>query len=374
MDTANDAIREDGYEFFAVVIGLMTVKGVLASLAGPMPNYDMQRILATRSPREASLMSAMVNVVLLIPSYIMSTGIAVLALAFCMPELRAMATPDFEKLLPIVLSKYVPTGLVGLMLAGLIAAFMANFAATLNAAPAYLVNDIYKRFWNPNTSGRLEVNLCRVASLIVLAVGILFGLLTDRITDVMMWVAGALGGAYVMPNVLKWYWWRFNGYGYFWGMACGIVSSMIVPAAADRIFGKLNVIYSFPAIFGFSTIGCLLGSLWTKPEDDSILINFYRTVRPWGFWGRIRDLVQLEDPDFQPNRNCARDWANVVVGIVWQLCLVTMPIYLVMRSWTGFWVSMAIIAVTSVFMKFYWYDRLEKEPADTDPGGGKAQA
>jgi SSS family solute:Na+ symporter len=177
-----------------------------------------------------------------------------------------------------------------------------------------------------------------------------------------------------MPNVLKWYWWRFNGYGYFWGMACGIVSSMIVPAAADRIFGKLNVIYSFPAIFGFSTIGCLLGSLWTKPEDDSILINFYRTVRPWGFWGRIRDLVQLEDPDFQPNRNCARDWANVVVGIVWQLCLVTMPIYLVMRSWTGFWVSMAIIAVTSVFMKFYWYDRLEKEPADTDPGGGKAQA
>jgi solute:Na+ symporter, SSS family len=52
---------------------------------------------------------------------------------------------------------------------------------------------------------------------------------------------------------------------------------------------------------------------------------------------------------------------NVSVGIVWQLCLVTMPIYLVLRYWSGFWISAGIIAVTSIFMKFNWYDRLEKE-------------
>ena len=363
MDSANDVIRKDGFDFFMVIFLLMTLKGVLASLAGPAPNYDMQRILATRNPREACLMSGMVNVVLLFPSYVMITGIVVLALAFCMPDLRAMATPDFEKLLPMVMSRYVPTGMVGILLAGLIAAFMSNFAATLNAAPAYLVNDIYKRFVNPGVSGRAEVNLTRVTSLVILAAGILFGLTTDRITDVMMWLVGALYSGFVIANVLKWFWWRFNGYGYFWGMVSGIVGAMVVPVVAKRMFGgDVNMIYTFPAIFAISAVFSVLGTLWSKPEDDAILIHFYRTVRPWGAWGRIRDQVMLDDPDFQPNRDCARNWINVVVGIVWQICLVTMPTYLVLQHWPGFWISLAILAVTSVFMKINWYDRLEKAP------------
>jgi SSS family solute:Na+ symporter len=363
MDTANDAIRKDGYEFFMVVFLMMTLKGVLASLAGPAPNYDMQRILATRNPREACLMSGMVNVVLLFPSYVMSTGIVVLALAFCMPELRAMATPDFEKLLPMVMSRYVPTGMMGILLAGLIAAFMSNFAATLNAAPAYLVNDIYKRFLNPGVSGRAEVNLTRVTSLVILAAGILFGLTTDRITDVMMWLVGALYSGFVVANVLKWYWWRFNGYGYFWGMVSGIVSATIVPVVAKRMYGEdVNMIYTFPAIFAISALCSVLGTLWTRPDDDAVLLHFYRTVRPWGAWGRIRELARRDDPAFQPNRDCARNWINVVVGIVWQICLVTLPTYLVLRSWPGFWVSLAIVLATSIFMKVNWYDHLEKAP------------
>ena len=124
----------------------------------------------------------------------------------------------------------MPTGVVGFLLAGLAAAFMSNFAATLNAAPAYLVNDIYKRFINPQRrrqdGGASEPARLRGRRS---SAGILFGLLTTRITDVMMWIVGALYGGYVMANVLKWYWWRFNGYGYFWGMMSGIVSAMIVP-------------------------------------------------------------------------------------------------------------------------------------------------
>ena len=157
LDKVNDAIKADGNEFFMIIFGMMFFKGVLASLAGPAPNYDMQRILATRNPREAAMMSGMVNVVLYFPRYLMIAGITVLALAFCMPQLRAMDKPDFEKLLPIVLSQYVPVGVVGFLLAGLMAAFMSNFAATLNAAPAYIVNDIYKRFINSNASGKREV-------------------------------------------------------------------------------------------------------------------------------------------------------------------------------------------------------------------------
>jgi Na+/proline symporter len=145
FDSVNNSFRADGNEWFGIVFGLMFFKGMLGSLAGPAPNYDMQRVLATRNPREACMMNGMVCCVLYFPRYMMIAGITLLALAFCLPELRAMEKPDFERLLPIVLAKSVPAGVVGLMLAGLLAAFMSNFAATINAAPAYLVNDIYKR-------------------------------------------------------------------------------------------------------------------------------------------------------------------------------------------------------------------------------------
>jgi solute:Na+ symporter, SSS family len=361
LDQANNVIKQDNNELFGIIFGMMFFKGVLASLAGPMPNYDMQRVLATRNTREASLMSWWVNVVLMFPRYFMVAGLTVLALGFYMPTLHSMAKPDLEKLLPDILTSYIPVGVVGLLLAGLIAAFMSNFAATINAAPAYIVNDIYKRFINPNSSPRTDVFLSRVASVAVLVVGIAFGLLTNRIMDVMMWIVGALGGAYVMANVLKWIWWRFNGYGYFVGMMVGIIGAMFVPATVDKIAGySVNALYSFPIIFIISVIGCLLGTFLSKPEDDAILKNFYKNVRPWGFWGPIKAKVMQEDPSFQPNKDFKRDCANVIVGIVWQLCLVTLPIYLVLRNWHWVGAIFATLVVTSIILKFNWYDKLEK--------------
>jgi Na+/proline symporter len=361
LPQANAAIKQDGNELFGIIFGLMFFKGVMASLAGPAPNYDMQRILATRNTREASLMSGMVNVVLMFPRYFMIAGLTVMALVFFMPQLQGMAKPDFEELLPNVL-QYVPTGVVGLLLAGLIAAFMSNFAATLNAAPAYLVNDIYKRFINPNSAPRTDVFLSRVASVLVLAVGILFGLLTTRITDVMMWIVGALYGGYVMANVLKWIWWRFNGYGYFYGMLTGILSAMITPPAYEKIVGHAvsNALYLIPIILLISAAGCLLGTLTTQPEDETILMNFYKNVRPWGFWGPIRDRVMKEDSSFQPNGDFSRDCGNVLVGIVWQLSMVAMPIYIVLRQWEWVAAIVALFVVTSTILKFNWYDKLEK--------------
>jgi len=375
FDKVNESIQKDGNEFFMIIFGMMFFKGVLASLAGPAPNYDMQRILATRNPREASMMNGMVNVVLYFPRYMMITGITILALAFCLPELKSMDKPDFEKILPMVLTQHVPTGVVGFLLAGLMAAFMSNFAATINAAPAYLVNDIYKRFINPNTTGKAEVAMSRVASVAVLVVGILFGLLTTRITDVMMWIVGALYGGYVMANVLKWYWWRFNGHGYFWGMMAGILSAMFVPELAGLLKIKVaNSLYFFPVIFGFSVVGCLLGTYFGKPEEEAVLKSFYKTVNPWGAWGPIRAAVMREDPNFKPNLNFGRDSTNVGVGIVWQLCLTALPIYVVLQHWSWVGGIVVVLAITTVFIKFNWYDKLEKAPTAATPNPNASAA
>jgi solute:Na+ symporter, SSS family len=200
-------------------------------------------------------------------------------------------------------------------------------------------------------------------------VGVLFGLLTTRITDVMMWIVGALYGGYVMANVLKWYWWRFNGYGYFWGMMTGILSAMFVPELAKLLgIPVANTLYFFPVIFALSIVGCILGTLFTKAEDDAILKHFYKTVNPWGAWGPIREKVMAEEPSFRPNPNFARDCINVVVGIVWQLCLTALPIYIVLRQWNWVLAIAAVFIVLSIFLKFNWYDKLEKA-TETAPAG-----
>jgi Na+/proline symporter len=299
----------------------------------------------------------MVTLVLMFPRYLMIAGITVLALAFCMPEMRAMATPDFEKILPIVLTEHVPTGVIGFLLAGLAAAFMSNFAATINAAPAYVVNDIYKRFINPNAGGKKEVMLSRITALVFLVIGIICGVLSNSITTAMMFLVGALYGGFVIANVLKWYWWRFNGYGYFWGMVTGIGGALL---AQLLVGNRFNLLYTFPAIFLVSLIGSLAGTLMTKPEDDEILKKFYKTVNPWGWWGPIREKVMRDDPSFVPNRGAAHDLTNVAVGIVWQLCLVTLAIFVVLQQWAVSAGILALLVATSVFMKFNWYDKLEK--------------
>jgi SSS family solute:Na+ symporter len=311
----------------------------------------------------------MVCCVLYFPRYMMITGITLLAIAFCLPELQAMEKPDFEKLLPIVLTKSVPTGVMGLMLAGLLAAFMSNFAATINAAPAYLVNDIYKRFINPNSSGATDIWMSRVASSAVLLVGIGFGLYIGRIMDVMVWITTALYTGYVVANVLKWIWWRFNGYGYFWGMMTGILGAMFIPEYAPVIAPKVfspqvaaiivsNPIYYIPVLLLLSLFGCLAGTYLSAPEDETILKHFYRTTRPWGFWGPIRDAIQREDPSFEPNGDFWKDTINVAVGIVWQTCLTGLPIFLVLRTWDWAGGTALLLLATSVFIKFNWYDKL----------------
>jgi len=359
LDSVNAKIVDDGYSLFTIFFMLMMFKGILVSMAGPAPNFDMQRILATRSPREAGLMSGFVNIVLFFPRYLMVTGLVVLALAYFMPELRAMGDkPDFELILPYAIRNFIPVGLMGVLIAGLLAAFMSTFAATVNAAPAYIVNDIYKRYINPDADPRKYVRISYIVSIVVVIVGVSFGFIVESINDVTLWIVGALYGGYAAANVLKWYWWRFNGYGFFWGMISGILGAMIVPKIMDMYFSQLNDLYGFPAILVFSTIGCIMGSLLTPQEDDEILKRFYIQVRPWGFWQPIYEKVKRENPDFQRNNDFGRDCFNVLLGLVWQITLVALPMYVVIQEKWGIIGGVMVLILSSFILKKTWLDKL----------------
>jgi hypothetical protein len=196
-------------------------------------------------------------------------------------------------------------------------------------------------------------------------IGIFFGLHAKDINEVTQWIVSALWGGYTAANVLKWYWWRFNGYGYFWGMATGIASALILSKFPflyvwmfPGIVPNLYALYSFPVILAISTLGCILGTIFSKPEEEEILIKFYKQVRPWGFWKPIHAKVLQQDPGFKTDANFKLDMFNVIIGIIWQTTLIALPVYIVLREGLPFVQALVILVITTLILKKSWWNKL----------------
>ena len=353
---ANKKIADDGFSLFGIFFMMMLMKGIFASLAGPAPNYDMQKILSTRSPKEASKMTGFVSIILLPIRYSMITGLTVLALLYY-NQLYLKGpdgVTDFERILPATINNFLPVGVLGLVLTGLLGAFMGTFSGTLNAAQAYIVNDIYLKYINPNAATKKIMSMNYIVGVVVVAVGIFFGFLANDVNDVLQWIVGGLYGGYVAANCLKWYWWRFNANGFFWGMAVGVGAALLMPYVTTGL-----PLYWWPLLFVLSFIGCLIGTYAAPATDTTVLKSFYKTVRPWGFWQPIHALVVAEDPTFKANKNFKLDMFNVVLGVIAQLCLTIAPMYLITGMYSPLWIALAILALIIFTLKRTWWNRLE---------------
>ena len=370
LPSANEKIAADGYTMFGAFFMMMLFKGVLSSMAGPAPNYDMQRILSARTPKEAAKMSGLVSLVLMVPRYMLITGLTVLALVFFRDELGAMGSDvNFELILPFTMREFIPTGLLGLLIAALLAAFMSTYAATVNAAPAYIVNDVYKRYINPDAPEKTYVRMSYLVSIIVVVIGTAFGFVAQNLNEIVQWLVGALYGGYAASNMLKWHWWRFNSYGYFWGMLAGIIAAGIAAPVMGLLgldFGAATPLYAFPLILALSLAGCIAGSLLTAPDPPEVLRDFYLKVRPWGFWGPVHAAVVADHPEIEANKDFRRDMVNVVIGIVWQTGLVAIGILIVLEDLGALAVAVGVVIVTSALLKVNWYDKLEDYPEQPD--------
>ncbi len=363
VDDANKKIQDDGFSLFGLFFMMMLFKGVFASLAGPAPNYDMQKVLSTRSPQEASKMSGFVSIILLPIRYSLIIGLTVLALLYygnISGDLRTTSGTDFEKILPATINSFLPVGLMGLVLTGLLGAFMGTFSGTLNAAQAYLVNDIYLKYVNPNASNRKTISMNYLAGIGVVIIGIVLGLFIQDVNTILQWIVSGLYGGYAAANVLKWHWWRFNANGYFWGMLAGILPAIAL--AFLKYKGVLHGLdlYYWPVLFLLSMAGSVIGSYACPPTDIETLKSFYRTVRPWGWWKPVHLKVLEEDPQFIANRNFRRNMFNIVLGIVGQVCLTLLPMYIVLELKMPLLFNTLLLLGIILILKRTWWDRLNE--------------
>jgi Na+/proline symporter len=357
VPAADEKIVKDGFNVFGFFFMMMLFKGVLASLAGPAPNYDMQKILSTRSPKEASKMSGFVSIILLPIRYSLVIGLTVLALLYY--QQLNLQTPnggtDFEKILPATINTFLPVGILGLVLTGLLGAFMGTFSGTLNAAQAYIVNDIYLKYVNPKASTKSIISMNYLAGIVVVTIGIVLGFYTENVNEILQWIVGGLYGGYIAANMLKWYWWRFNANGFFWGMASGIAAALIFP----YIFPDTLPLYYWPLLFVISFAGSIIGTYTAPPTETETLKIFYKTIRPWGFWKPVHALVVAEDPLFQPNRRFGLDMFNVVLGIIGQCCLTILPMYIVLWLELPLLITVIILIIIILILKKTWWNKLE---------------
>lgn len=356
LPAAVKKIKDDQFGLFSIFFMMMLFKGVFASLAGPAPNYDMQKVLSTRSPKEASKMTGFVSIILLPIRYTMVIGLTVLALLYY--NQLDLSAPgggtDFERILPGAINNFLPVGILGIVLTGLLGAFMGTFSGTLNAAQAYIVNDIYLKYINPKATNRKIITMNYSVGILVATVGIVLGFFAKDVNSILQWIVGALYGGYIASNMFKWYWWRFNARGFYWGMMAGIIAALVFPF----IFSGLPL-YNWPLLFLISIIGCIAGTYSAPPTDIEVLKKFYKQVRPWGFWKPVHELVVADDPSFVANKRFKLDMFNVVLGIIAQLCLTILPLYVVLWMKLPLLITVLILTVIIIILKKTWWNKLE---------------
>lgn len=345
--TANAA-----YELFGALVIVWVLKGLLLNLGGPAQMCDFQLFLASRNPRDAAKTGAAWSLFLIV-RWGMCAGITLLALT------GIASTADPEQVMPVVLRNYLPVGFRGLVLAGLLAAFMSTFSATVNSAASFIVRDILQPFFMPQVTERRLVASSRIATVAVVLIGVAIGFQANSITQIWNWTMMALGAGVIMPNVLRWYWWRMNGWGYAAGILGGIALSLI---ALFRPDAPMYVV--FPPICVASLIMSLVVSLVTAPVDMPILVSFYTTVRPFGLWTPVRDRAQLHlaGPE-KASESAMRSLGNTLFGMIAVTGYYLFPMYLV-GHWHGIAVLCLVVALaaTAALAKT-WYPYL---PGDNE--------
>jgi solute:Na+ symporter, SSS family len=182
-------------------------------------------------------------------------------------------------------------------------------------------------------------------------VGIVIDLQAKSIAQIWEWLMTALTAGVIVPNVLRWYWWRMNGWGYAAGTLGGMTLSL-VPFFVDT---PMPMYIVFPPVVIVSFIASIAGTYLTRPVDKETLANFYTTVRPFGLWGPVRAYAPTED---KGSESAPRAILNTVLGMVAVMGLYLGPMYLV-----GHWhlqaaASFGALLVAIVALSRTWYPYL----------------
>ena len=189
--------------------------------------------------------------------------------------------------------KFLPSGLLGVMVASLMAAYISTMDTHLNWGASYLVHDLYKRFIKPVASEKHYVLVARIVTALLMVLAALTMFMLDTAKDAFNLLL-SIGAGTGLIYLLRWFWWRINA----WSEIAAMISSFFI-AFGFFIMGKTGVDFpthlSLISSVSLTTIVWLIVTYATEPTDKKVLVKFYKLVRPFGNgWDFIRKETGLE--------------------------------------------------------------------------------
>ena len=348
------------YSLFGIGILFYLFRSCVDGMSGT-GGYIIQRFYAARDEREAGLLS-LFWVLLLSLRWPFVIAIAMMGVSYGVSN-EVIANP--EQVLPVVLVELIPTGLKGLLTAGFIAAAMSTFDSMVNAGAAYWTRDIFQRFLDPDASEKTLVRHSRGATVVIVALGMLSTYAFSSLNAIWGWLTMGLGAGLIVPQFIRWYWWRFNG----WGYAGGTVVGMTLAVGQQIVAPDLSEIWTFALVASVTFTASVAIALATTPTRDDTLIAFFRQTRPFGFWKPVRRKIGAGERE----RILAENWRDVrgiLVAVPWQLTLFLTTMMFVTREWATFFTLLALLAGLSAALYFTWFRHLSA--ASNDDGNEDA--
>jgi SSS family solute:Na+ symporter len=259
---------------------------------------------------------------------------------------------------------YLPAGLLGLVVASLIAAFMSTISTHLNWGSSYIVNDFYKRFINPGASEKRQVQVGRISTVVLMILaGSLALLLSNALQafNILLQIGAGTG----LLFILRWFWWRINPFSELTAM---VVSFMV--AAYWQIIHPwtgLTAVSTHVQLIsgvGITTVSWVLATLLTKPSDTSTLRSFCRLVKPGGpGWRKVIREAELDNDAVEtpePGWDLPLGILCMVVGCVAVYAALFASGYWIYgrQLWAGILSSIAVVA-TVILIKTWKKLRME---------------
>ena len=270
--------------------------GDAAPMAGAM---EGQRILSCRNAAEAAKMYVWTQVILFLMLALIT--LPALGAAVRWPGLRD-GSIDKELAYGMLLGHYLPSGLLGLAVSGILASIMSTVSSNMNFGAQVFLNDVYKRSLVREASDRHYLMVGRVVAAAIVALAMIVATIAQNVIDIAVFMLG-LASAELTANWAQWWWWRFNGKARFAASFGGpllflfnqlVVFKYIVDAGPASVY--LVVFTSMAA----TTVLWIAVARLTSPEPDEKLIEFYRRARPMGAWGPIAKKAGLEPAGWGP--------------------------------------------------------------------------
>ena len=340
------------YNLFGIAIMFYLFKVTLEGASGA-GGYMLQRYFAAKTDREAGILSLFWTCLLAF-RWPLIASFAMLGVYHGIETGSVIADP--ELVLPTVIKNYIPVGVKGFLIAGFMAAAMSTFDSTVNAGAAYWVKDLYHTYLNPQASEKDLMIQARLSSAGIVVLALLFSLTISNINEIWGWITMGIGAGMFIPQVIRWYWWRFNGYGFAIGTAVGMTAAVLTKTFA----GPIPEYTSFLIASGSSLVGCILGTLMTPVTDNSVLENFYRVTRPFGFWGHIRNSLP-KAVQLKVNQENRRDIIATFFAVPWQVVLFLTGMMIVMKQWSNVLNLAFLLILLSVGLYWFWFRHLSDE-------------